>query len=69
MRSQSRVLYSVAEAAQILGISKSTAHELVIRGELPAVHLGARRLITPGVLEELIGERPPPPSSIANSSK
>ena len=49
MRSQARILYSVAEAAQILDVSKSTAYELVISGELKSVHLGGRRLITPGV--------------------
>ncbi len=56
-----RILYTVVEAAALLGISKSTAHELIVRGELEAVRLGGRRLISPVVLERLIGERPPPP--------
>ena len=62
--SPSRMMYTVVEAAAILGISKSTAHELILRGELEAVRLGGRRLISPVVLERLIGERPPPPSEI-----
>lgn len=56
-----RMMYTVVEAAALLGISKSTAHELITRGELEAVRLGGRRLISPVVLETLIGERPPPP--------
>ncbi len=56
-----RMMYTVVEAAALLGISKSTAHELITRGELEAVRLGGRRLISPRVLEEIIGERPPPP--------
>lgn len=62
--SKVRVMYTVVEAALLLGISKSTAHELVVRGELEAVRLGGRRLISPVVLEELLGERPPPPWSV-----
>jgi len=56
-----RMMYTVVEAAALLGISKSTAHELISRGELEAVRLGGRRLISPKVLETMIGERPPPP--------
>jgi len=58
-----RMMYTVVEAATLLGISKSTAHELIARGELKAVRLGGRRLVSPAVLERIIGERPPPPVS------
>jgi excisionase family DNA binding protein len=54
-------LYTVAEAALLLGIGRSTAYELLVRGELPCVVIGRRRMITAGVLEDLLGERPPPP--------
>lgn len=56
-----RMMYTVVEAAALLGISKSTAHELIARGDLEAVRLDGRRLISPKVLETMIGERPPPP--------
>lgn len=59
-----RMMYTVAEAALLLGIGKSTAHELILRGELQATRLGGRRLISPSVLTELLGERPPPPHEI-----
>ncbi len=63
-KSPNRVMYSVLEAATVLGISRSTAYELVLSGELECVQLGGRRLISPRVLEELIGKPPPPPATV-----
>ncbi len=63
------MMYTVVEAAALLGISKSTAHELIARGELEAIRLGGRRLISPVVLERLIGERPPPPDQSATNGE
>ena len=60
-----RMMYTVDEAAELLGVSRSTAYELIRRGELDAVRLGGRRLIGPPTLERLIGERPPPPDQDA----
>ena len=49
---------TVEEAAQMLGISRSSAYECVHRGELRALRLG-RRLVVPRVaLEELLGVSP-----------
>ena len=45
MESASLVL-TVEEAAELLGISRGLAYELVRRGELPALRLG-RRLVVP----------------------
>jgi excisionase family DNA binding protein len=39
-----RLVYSVGEAAALLGISRAFAYELVARGELPVICLGRRRL-------------------------
>jgi len=36
---------TVEEAAQMLGISRSSAHECVRRGELRALRLGRRRVV------------------------
>ncbi len=58
-----RVMSTVVEAAALLGINKSPAHELIARGELKAVRLGARRLISPAALEHPIGVRLPPPGA------
>jgi excisionase family DNA binding protein len=40
-----RLVYSVAEAGVLLGISRAFAYELVARGELPVIRLGRRRLV------------------------
>jgi len=41
-----RLTLSVTEAAELLGISRALAYELVARGELPSLQLG-RRLVVP----------------------
>lgn len=43
--SSERLVYSVSEAAELLGVSRAFAYELVARGELPVIRLGRRRLI------------------------
>jgi excisionase family DNA binding protein len=49
-----RLAVTVAEAARMLGISRTLAYELVARGELPHVRLG-RRIVVPRVaLERLV---------------
>lgn len=42
----SSLVMTVEEAAELLGISRGLAYELVRRGELPALRLG-RRLVVP----------------------
>jgi excisionase family DNA binding protein len=50
---------SVTEAAELLGISRAFAYELVARGELPSIHLG-RRVVVPRVaLYAMLGAAPP----------
>ena len=44
-RGQDRLVYTVAEAGELLGISRAFAYELVARGELPVIRLGRRRLV------------------------
>ena len=41
------LVYSVAEAAKVLGISDGLAYRLIKEGELPSVRLGDRRLVVP----------------------
>jgi len=41
-----RLTLSVTEAAEVLGISRALAYELVARGELPSLQFG-RRLVVP----------------------
>jgi excisionase family DNA binding protein len=42
---EDRLVYTVAEAGPLLGISRAFAYELVARGELPVIRLGRRRLV------------------------
>ena len=46
---------TVEEAAQMLGISRSSAYECVRRGELRALRLGRRLVVPRAALEELLG--------------
>ena len=41
-----RLTYTVTEAAELLGISRSSAYECVRRGEIPSLTLG-RRVVVP----------------------
>lgn len=60
-RRRHRLVYSVTEAAELLGIGRSTAYDLVARGELETVRLGGRVVVTRPTLTELIGVEPPLP--------
>ena len=53
-----RLVFTVAEAGELLGISRAFAYELVARGELPVIRLGRRRLIPKRALLELVGMDP-----------
>lgn len=49
-----KITYSVAEAATILGISKSYAYTLIRNKQLPVLEVGKRRLIPKILLDEWI---------------
>ena len=51
---QERRVWSVDEAAVILGISRAHAYELVARNDLPHVRLGRRILIPVDAVDELL---------------
>jgi excisionase family DNA binding protein len=51
-----RLVYTVAEAGELLGISRAFAYELVARGELPVICLGRRRLVPKAALLALVAE-------------
>jgi len=53
-RADERLVYSVAEAAAVLGISRAHGYDLVARGELPHLRLGRRVVIPKRVIEELL---------------
>ena len=51
---EERLVYSVAEAGALLGISRAFAYELVARGELPVIRLGRRCLVPKKALRALL---------------
>jgi excisionase family DNA binding protein len=54
--SHKRLVYTVAEAGNPLGISRAFAYELVARGELPVIRLGRRLLVPKVALLALVGQ-------------
>jgi excisionase family DNA binding protein len=53
-----KLTFTVTEAALLLGISRTTAYECVHRGQLPALFLGRRIVVTGAALEHLLGPLP-----------
>lgn len=51
-----KIVYTIPEVAQLLGISRSYAYELVKRNEIPILKLGKRRMIPKQYLEQWIQE-------------
>jgi len=50
-----RLVFSVAEAGELLGLSRAFAYELVARGELPVIRFGRRIVVPRAALLELLG--------------
>ena len=59
-----RLVYSVVEAAELLGIGRSTAYDLVARGELATTRLGSRVVVSRPTLTALLGIEPPLPGEL-----
>lgn len=55
-----RLVYTVAEAGEMLGISRAFAYELVARGELPVIRLGRRCLVPKVALLSMVGNQEEP---------
>jgi excisionase family DNA binding protein len=53
-----RRTYTVTEAAAVLGISRTSAYERVQAGELPALRLGRRIVITRTVVDAMLTGAP-----------
>lgn len=49
-----RIVYTVTEAAEILGISRPTAFQGVERGEIPHIRVGRRILIPKAALDKML---------------
>ena len=58
-----RLTVTVAQAAVMLGISRTSAYERVRRGEIPTVRLGRRLLVPIARLMALLEGEPPAAST------
>ena len=54
--SNERLTFSVAEAASMLGVSRSAAYDYIRAGELPAIRMGRRLLVPVVALQRLVGQ-------------
>ncbi len=54
MERMERRTLSVAEAAQLLGISRAHAYDCVRNGELPSITLGRRVVVPRQAIEDLL---------------
>ncbi len=61
-----RLVYTVPEAAELLGIGRSTAYEYGASGEIGTVRIGSRLIVTRPTLTELLGVEPPLPAAATN---
>ncbi len=57
-------MYTANEAADLIGIGRSTIYDLIAQGEIRAERIGRRVFFTAATLEAVLGERPPPPSHL-----
>jgi excisionase family DNA binding protein len=55
-----RLVLTVAEAGELLGISRAFAYELVARGELPVIRLGRRIVVPKAALLAMVDLTPRP---------
>ncbi len=53
-RSIKKKTYTVPEAAEILGIGRSSAYEAARRGEIPTIRIGKLLLVPAAQLERLL---------------
>jgi len=51
-----KLVLTVQETAELLGVSDDLVYELMARGEIPCLHLGRRRVIPRRVVDLLIEE-------------
>jgi excisionase family DNA binding protein len=62
--SRDRLVYTVEEAAGLLGVARSTMYELVRGGDVPSIRIGRRVFITAPAITALTGVTPPSPAEL-----
>ncbi len=62
MTTLQRLTYTVQEAGDLLGISRGSTYSLVRTGQIPALRMGRRLLVSRVALEDLLGHALSPPT-------
>ena len=52
---KTRLTYTVAEAAALLGISRGSGYEAAKSGQLPVLKIGGRLLVPKAALDRMLG--------------
>jgi excisionase family DNA binding protein len=70
-RNGQRLVYSVEEARQLLGVGKNQCYDAIKRGEIPHIKLGAHILIPKAPFHKLLdeGATAPSPAPVAQQAK
>lgn len=55
-----KLVYSIPEVAQLLGISKPTAYELANRADFPVLQVGRRKIVPRMALTEWLAKNSTP---------
>jgi excisionase family DNA binding protein len=58
MEESGRAVYSVAEAAEKLGVNIKTAYAAIKAGQIPSIQVGRRQVIPKGRFDQLLEEKP-----------
>jgi excisionase family DNA binding protein len=66
-RNDRRLVYSVEEARQLLGVGKNQCYDAIKRGEIPCIKLGSHILIPKAPFHKLLdeGAMTPSPAAVA----
>lgn len=54
MQTNERLTYSVREAAQLLGLSRNSVYQAIMKGEIPHMKVGKRLLIPRAQLDRML---------------
>lgn len=67
--SRVRQVYTVDDVADVLGIARSTAYDLIYRREIASVRLGRKIVVTRPTLTKILGFAPPLPAELDDLRK
>jgi excisionase family DNA binding protein len=63
-----RLVYTIGEAARLLGLGRNAAYQAAARGELPTIKLGRLLRVPKAALHRLVGGEVPSPRMSADGA-